>query len=344
MPSDEKESPSKPATIVDIAKAAGVTSMTVSRVMKGYQFVSPKTREKVLRVAQEMNYTVNLSARALVTGQTGVIAILSERLSNPYYANLVHSMGLQLEAHGYVMRLLHTDEESQTLINSTNSSTVDGIIVFGLYGALEYLKMKPNRSQPYVCFSASHQPGSDSIQIDLCPAVVEAVHLMMNAGRKRIAYVGPGELAFPQDTICLVDRAVAYRHEMEKAGRDVELIGIPPNVEGKATSRIETLKEYFQRHGCPDGLICFNDGVALHVFRALMDLGYRIPDDVMLVGCDDLPFMKFFEPPLSSISQPTAEICALVWKFLQTRMADPELPPQSATFTARLMVRKSLLH
>lgn len=334
----------KNVTIVDVAEAAGVTAMTVSRVMKGYKHVSPKTREKVLRVAGEMNYTVNMTARALVTGQTGIIAVITEHLNHPYFANLIHHLELQLASQGYVMRLLYTDEELDSLVHSTKSSAVDGIIVAGLHGRVqEYLRRRTDESQPCVFISPESFSEADYIRIDFRPALTEAIQLMITAGRKRIAYVGIGTLDFPHQMLHWEGRPSTYRDEMEKAGRRVELIGVNPSIEIDSPARIEALKDYFQTNGCPDGLVCFHDEIALHVFRALTDLGYRIPDEVMLVGCDDLPFMKFIEPPLSSIAEPMAEICALAWKFLQMRIAAPDLPLQCATITPQLMVRKSLL-
>ncbi|RYG69292.1 LacI family transcriptional regulator [bacterium] len=334
---------SKPVTIVDVAQAAGVTSMTVSRVMKGYKHVSPKTREKVLRVAQEMKYTVNLAARALVTGQTGIIAVISERLDNPYYANLVHHLELQLETNGYVMRLLHTDEELDSLINSTNSSAIDGVIVAGLFHRIkEFLRTGPERAQPCVFVNTSVHSEADFVHLDLEPALTKAIGIMVRDGRQRIAHIGMGALEFPHPITDLEDRILTYLSEMKKLGRKIELIGVNPSVTIDSPARIEALKEYFQSNGCPDGLVCFNDAIALHVFRALSDLGLSIPEDVMLVGCDDLPFMKFFEPPLSSIAPPIEEASALAWQFLQARMLNPAIPRQQATLDAELVLRKSL--
>jgi DNA-binding LacI/PurR family transcriptional regulator len=98
----------KIVTLQDVAEMAGVTSMTVSRVIKGKGYVAAATREKVLRIAEELNYTANLAARALATGRTGIIAVISGNLNEHYYANIVHLLESQLTASGYQMRLLHT--------------------------------------------------------------------------------------------------------------------------------------------------------------------------------------------------------------------------------------------
>lgn len=94
--------------------------------------------------------------------------------------------------------------------------------------------------------------------------------------------------------------------------------------------------------GCPDGLFCTNDEAAIHVYAALQALGKRIPEDVMLFGCDGMPYMACFAPPLSSIAPPLEEIAALAWQFLRARIEKPDLPLQQATLDARLIVRRSL--
>jgi DNA-binding LacI/PurR family transcriptional regulator len=105
---------------------------------------------------------------------------------------------------------------------------------------------------------------------------------------------------------------------------------------------VQILKDYFVGKGCPDAILCMNDDIAIQVYRALMDLGKRIPQDVLLAGCDGLPITEYFEPPLSTIAQPMEEMCATAWKFLQKRIAKPELPFQTVSFDAKLAVRRSL--
>ncbi|RYG62573.1 LacI family transcriptional regulator, partial [bacterium] len=132
-----------------------------------------------------------------------------------------------------------------------------------------------------------------------------------------------------------------YIGAMERAGLPCELIGT--NLLHH-TSIHDALQKYIAEFGCPEALVCVNDETAMYVYRALVDLGFKIPDNTFLLGCDGLPFMNCFEPPLSTIAQPTEEICALAWQFLKNRMANPDLPRQEATFDAQLVVRKSMMN
>lgn len=344
------ESAAKTVTLQDVAEAAGVTSMTVSRVIKGSDGVGAETRARVLRIAEELSYTPNLAARALATGKTGVIAVISGALNQPYYANIVHLLEAQLGDSGYQMRLLHTHNDLQHLISSTNSAAVDGVIIAGRYHLVdEFRALVPQVFQSCVFIDASKHSESDYVHNNLIPAVEVALELMFQTGRTRLAYLGHfqhfsravARSSLPIESAAGIhgeERMRTYLAFMERAGMAPELIGEQPQFDLTP----ESLRKYLQEHGCPQGLLCVNDETAMYAYRAIRNAGYRVPNDVLLVGCDDLPFMECFDPPLSTIAQPVAEICALAWKFLQARIANPYLPPQQASFDAELVVRQSL--
>lgn len=311
--------------------------MTVSRVIKGMNGVGPATRERVLRIAQELNYTANLSARALATGKTGVIAVISGALNQHYYANIVHLLESQITNSGYQMQLLHTHSDVRDLISSTNASAVDGVIIAGKYHLVEEFRaLAPQVFRSCVFIDTAKHEATDCIHSNLEPAVMEALECMIAAGRTRIAYVGHFDavisIATPEE------RMKTYLAVMEREGRRPELIGTNPG----QILNLETLQQHIEAQGAPDGLLCVNDETAMYVYRALRNAGYRIPEDVLLVGCDGLPFMQCFDPPLSTIAQPMEDICALAWQFLQARIANPDTPFQQATFDAQLIVRPSL--
>lgn len=160
---------------------------------------------------------------------------------------------------------------------------------------------------------------------------------MLDAGRQRIAYVlNNRDEAFHTEV-----RVATYLQMMEKASRVPEVIDV--NTAMCPEERVQEIKTYIEENGCPDALLCQNDETAIYTFRAVGSLGFRIPEDALLVGCDGLPYMEFFDPPLSTIALPMAEICAVAAQFLQRRLASPSLPIQQATLQGRLMVRKSLM-
>ena len=349
---------SQTVTLQDVAQVAGVTPMTVSRVIKGADGVGAATRERVLRIAEELNYTANPAARSLATGKTGVIAVISGGLNHYYSANIVHRLESKIASSGYEMRMLSAHRDVKGLVNSTKSAAVDGVIIAGRYNlAKEFRAHSPQVFQACVFIDAAKHDETDYVHANLGPAVEEALELMMKSGRTRIAYVGHfdhlDEITSGRTRIAhvghskqttpknvhLEERLRTYLAVMQRAGRVPELITRLP---GHPLSP-HLLKQYIADLGTPDAMLCMNDEGAMFTYRVLRDLGYRVPEDVLLVGCDGLPFMECFDPPLSTIAQPMEEMCALAWEFLQARIADPTIPLQQVTFDARLVVRPSLL-
>ena len=334
----ENEVRPKPVTMEDMAKLAGVHSRTVADALKGRGRVAPATREKVLRIARELNYVPNAAARALVTGRTGTVAVLSGPMNELFYANMVHRLEPHLRASGCEMMLLHTGRELKDLVQATQMSLVDGVIMIDVNDlAREFLRLGGNSFQPCVFIGTSGHQSVDHIQLDLRSAVEEALRLMLGSGRERVAYVVNDRDEFTHREV----RMRAYLDVMEEAGRTFEFIDVDTRT--RPEERIEAIRDYIESRGCPDALLCQNDETAIHAYRAVVGSGRRLPDDVLLVGCDGLPYMEFFEPPLSTIALPLEEVCATAARFLQARIANPGLAMQQATLQGRLVIRKSLL-
>lgn len=324
----------KQVTLQDVARAAGVNMTTASDALKGTGRVSQKTREKVQRVAAEQNYIPNFAARALATGRTKTVVMTGGTLREYYYVNIAYSLENEMAADGYKLMLIRTSHEVRESVIATQSFAVDGIIAVDKYQLVDaYQGSRPSR--PCVFIGTYTPELVDCVTIDLSAGVREAITHMMDAGCKRIAYVATSDIMAWTDEV----RSRTYLATLQAAGRQSEIINLRANIE-TVTNRF---KAHISEHGCPDALLCQNDDTAISVYRALMDLGYHVPRDVLLVGCDGLRHMECFETPLSTIVQPIEEVCALAWQFLKNRIANPALPPQQASLEAHLAVRESLL-
>ena len=333
----EIEVRSKPVTLEEIAQRAGVASRTVSDALKGQGRVAAATRANVLRIAREMNYVPNAAARALATGRTGTIAVLSGPLNESFYSNMVHQLGSHLTANGNEMLLLPTQRSVRDLVSATQASAVDGLIFVGVsYLLEEFVRLSERHLRPCVLIDIANPDYADHITLDLRPAVEEVLQKMLGSGRQRIAYV----INNHDENSHLEIRTEIYLDQMHRAGRTPEFIDINTHV--SAAERISAIQNYFAANGFPDALFCQNDETAIYVYRALMESGKRIPDDVALVGCDGLPMMEFFEPPLSTIALPIQAVCATAVQFLQNRLDDPNIAVQGAMLPSHLVVRKSL--
>ncbi len=307
--------------------------MVVSNALSGTRSVAPATREKVLRIAREMNYIPNFAARALTTGRTGIIAVLSGALSEPYYANMVHLLERHITANGFHLMLMRTQGEVRELVNATGNIAVDGVIAVDMFGLVNEFRSHP--TIPCVAIGTSEQAFVDSVVVDLSAGVKDALLLMVDSGRQRIAYLV---------TACNMEqatevRARAYLEVMGKSALTPEII----NVDTDDHYRVESkFKAYIEQNGCPDALLCQNDQTAMSAFQVLKEAGCKVPTDVLLVGCDGQRQMRYFDPPLSTIVQPLEEMCEVAWRFLQQRIAQPDLAHQRATLEGKLLVTESL--
>lgn len=323
----------KRVTLRDIAEVAGVHVMTVSDALNNTRSVAPATRARIKVIAKEMNYVPNFAARALVTGRTGIIAVISGAMNEPYYANMVHILEKHLMADEYQLLLLRTPREVQYLVNSAGAAAVDGAIAIDMHHLVE--EFRDRSTVPCVSIGTRAHEFIDHIVIDLSEGVAQAMEIMLQSERERIAYVvTAAHMAWPSE-----GRARVYFDAMKKAGRDVEVINVETDEFPLVRAR---LVDYLRENGCPGALMCQNDETAMIAYRALRDCGFRVPEDALLVGCDGQSHMEYFDPPLSTVAQPVEDVCAMAWQFLQQRLANRDLPLQTATHCGKLEVRASL--
>lgn len=333
---------SKPATLEDIARLAGVHRRTVRDALSGTGRVAPATRENVRRIALELQYEPNLLARALVTGKTGIISILVGSLNEPYNVTVAQHLSDFITTHGYEAMVIqaHANRPStQTLRRSFS----DGIVVVGR----QFLEantpisgiMREHSGDPIfpcVLIDAGRPDYMDHITLELGPAVQETLGRMRASGRPRIAYLNKHALEPDSPEV----RFRTYMDAMRAGGYEPELIIADDRLAPEA--RIAHLRSYFQSQGAPGALFCHNDELAIFAYRALHDLGYTIPGDVLLVGCDGVEYMNYFDPPLSTITINWEEVGEKACQFLKQRIDDPDTPVQEHIVYGQLLVRKSL--
>ena len=334
------------STRADVAQLAGVSKTTVTYVLsERYDIAIPElTRERVRRAAQQLGYQPHATAKALASGRTNAIMVALPVCINPYYARLLQAFERHTNAHGYHMiastighlSLANVLPDLWALVNSPT----DGIILVDIPAAFKpyVAEVLPN-AKPFVSVGVFTDPNMDGVSIDLEAGTRAALEHLLDAQPRRLAYFGSGggsvELA---SAFATSDdpRPRLYQRLMEQAGRPLEVIL------GNAASRkisMESLKNYVREHGCPDALFCFNDELAISAHRALRELGFRTPGDVLIVGCDGNEEGEYLDPPLSTIVQPVEAVCQLAWEFLAHRLSNPTAPRQHTTVAAELVIR-----
>ncbi|HLK57156.1 MAG TPA: LacI family DNA-binding transcriptional regulator [Chthonomonadaceae bacterium] len=328
---------SRQTTIRDLARELQVSHTTVSRALngKGEGFISEETRRKVMETAARMNYRPHRVARALATGRTGMIALWVEDLRQPYAVSIMNHVLSQVN-DPCVELVIRAMRPMDTTPQEVAQWHVDGILALDGVDYLRSLSAQGlTNCPPLVAMGDPPRIEVDHVGVDLYAGAVEAVRHLVAAGCRRIAF-------FTNDWGNREDEAryAGYTSTMQAAGRDPEYIVMTGNTREAAR---ETIRAYVTREGCPDGLFCLSDAIAISAYRGLLDLQLRVPEDVALVGCDGLRETEYLERPLTTIVQPFDAMSALAWQFLRQRMEDPSLPIQRRILAPRLEVRASSL-
>lgn len=290
------------ATIADVARAAGVSPMTVSNVINERPGVRPATREKVLTAITELQYRVNVAARNLRQGRTGTIGVAVPEIDRPYYTQLSALLIEHARQFGYRVVIEQTGANREAEINALKLSRnrmYDGLILATVGMGVEDVDAL-RVDFPVVILGERIFGGPvDHIGMPNVEGAAAATSVLLEAGCRRVAMVGADVDDTGTDVTSL--RAAGYRQALAEAGRSSEecLIGLSRFTMAGAA---DSVRKYF-RHGTDvDGIFCVTDTIAFGAMRGLADLGLRIPEDVKVVGFDDVQEASFSIPSLTSIS------------------------------------------
>jgi DNA-binding LacI/PurR family transcriptional regulator len=302
------------ATILDVAARAGVHAATVSRTINVPEKVAPETRRRVEAAVRDLGFVPNRAARGLITGRTGNVAVIVPDITNPHFASLVRSVERSAR-HGDLQVLLvdtgeHPDEEVRAV--RSLSREVDGFIIVSprrLHRALDALGSTP------AVFVNRPVRDHASILLRTAPAVAEAVRHLAALGHTRVAYLGG-----PRGSWAAGERRTALRRTSRTSGMEVvELTAAEPTFEATAAV-VPRLVE-----SGVSAVLAFNDQMALGILAGLTNLGIAVPDDISVVGFDDVPMAAMVAPPLTTISLPTSDVGAVAVAMLSEGPSTKEL-------------------
>jgi DNA-binding LacI/PurR family transcriptional regulator len=333
-------------TIVDVARVAKVSVSTVSNLLNGRdERMRPSTKERILAAIEELGYTPNQAARQLKTGQASILGLIVPSVANPFYgvfAREVEKAALDL---GYQVLLGNSErdpERERTYAEELWSYGVRGMIFGSSLVAFTHLYDLIQRGLRVMAFDrpgqAADQIPIDSIGVDNIQAARLATKHLLALGHRRIGF-----LSGPIRTVSRMDRLAGYRTALEEAGvaYDPQLVwqGAQPDNFGDAEAvelGRQGAHELLSLADRPTALFAVNDMYAFGAYAGARDLSLRIPQDLSVVGFDDIVLSQIVEPPLTTIRQPVAEIARLAVRRLVGRLqneVDEEnghvtLPPQ----------------
>ncbi|MGC4808678.1 LacI family DNA-binding transcriptional regulator [Micromonospora sp. DT233] len=325
-------------SLKDIAARAGVSLATVSNVVNGYRPVGEQTRRRVQRAIDELGYSPNLSARHLRRGRTGLIALAVPELNNPYFAELAEVAIRQAAELGYTLLMENTAADRATelaLLRDAQRHPIDGLILSPVrVGRAEVLARTADTPLVLIGEGVYDVP-HDHIAIDNVAASRTAVAHLIALGRRRIAFIGasPGD-----DRHSAQLRLRGYREALSAAGLPAypQLVA-PTERFGRRDGR-RAMAGLLALDEPPDAVLGYNDLVAIGALRALTEAGRRAPDDVALIGIDDIEEGRFSSPTLSTVAPDKDEIGRLAVRRLVARIEGGEVPDPFTVQTPFVLV------
>ncbi|MBY6353638.1 MULTISPECIES: ribose operon transcriptional repressor RbsR [Enterobacter cloacae complex] len=329
------------ATMKDVARLAGVSTSTVSHVINNDRFVSEAIREKVDAAIKELNYAPSALARSLKLNQTRTIGMLITASTNPFYSELVRGVERSCFERGYSLVLCNTEGDEQRMnrnLETLMQKRVDGLLLLCTethQPSKEIIQRYP--SIPTVMMDWAPFDGtSDLIQDNSLLGGDMATQYLIDKGHTRIACI-----TGPLDKTPARLRLEGYLAAMARAGLSVpEGYRITGDFEFHGGfEAMQTLLAQAQR---PQAVFIGNDAMAFGAYKALYQAGLRVPDDMAIIGYDDIELASYMTPPLTTIHQPKDELGELAIDVLIHRMAQPTLQQQRLQLTPILMERGSV--
>ena len=329
------------ANIYEVARRAGVSASTVSRVLSRPAVVSPDTRRRVLEMVEEMGYAPNASARNLRTRRSDKILVTVPDISNPFFSLIIQGIEAAAQRAGYTVLLgntQHEEKHEERYARMLMRKEADGLIFLGhrIPGpAAELVAELAPRCAPIV-HGCEYSPalGVASVHIDNTAAAADAMEYLYALGHRRIAVV-TGPLISPLSR----DRLLGATTRARTAGAEHDLIVMQGDFSIESGTAIG--ESVLTRPDRPTAVFCFNDEMAIGVLAVARRRGLSVPQDLSVVGFDDIRFARHMDPPLTTISQPMREIGEGTVRLLLEILRGDEIKPVSVTLPHQLTVRAS---
>jgi LacI family transcriptional regulator, galactose operon repressor len=328
-------------TLEQIAVIAGVSRATVSRVINIDPNVSDKTRARVMRVIQEFNFQPNRAARSLAGGRAGVIGLVipvgvGTIFAEPFFSLLIQGVTSESNSRDVstMLWLAEPDYERRMITKILYNGLVDGLIISSTTSDDPLIEAICRSHMPFVVVGRYPcQEELTYVDSDNLSGAHQAVEHLLGLGRQRIATI-----TGPQNTAVGQDRYQGYVQVLQQHGLPVlpELVVESDFTDGGGYAAIQRLLPHH-----PGAVFVASDWMALGAMRALREAGARVPEDIALVGFDDIPLASQTMPPLTTIRQQILQIGALASQMLLNLLDNPASPPVQKILPTELVIRQS---
>ncbi|MXU64355.1 LacI family DNA-binding transcriptional regulator [Oceanomicrobium pacificus] len=330
----------KRVSIKQVAEHAGVSAATVSLVLNDKGSISEETRRQVRRSAKALGFILNKNAARLRSGRSLLIGLIVNDISNPFFAELSANVELEAAGAGYLSVMANTQDDlarQQSVIETMIGQGVAGLIISAATGsdgsAFDVIR---EHGIPFVlCVRDLPGYGADFVGFDNFEAGVLAGRRILGAGRRNIAFIGGAA-----DNTNRIGRFEGVKYAMRQADPDLTLLA---DLAGPATRQFgdEAATDLLNRMPDVEGIVCFNDYVAIGAYAAIHAAGRKVGSDVAVIGFDNVPESAAWNPPLTTVELFPRAIGGRAAKTLLDKIAHENAAPERVRLTPQLFPRKS---
>jgi len=316
----------RPSTITDIAKALNVSASTVSRALHDSPSISQETKDAVMELAKQLNYQPNMLAVSLLNKRTKTIGVIVPEITSYFFATVISGVQDMVEEAGFKLIICQSNEsyeEEQKLIETLSLGRVDGFLISPSSKTTKFDHLEKLRASgtPVVVFDRDCPNfEADKVLVDDYDGAFQAVDYLIKTGCKRIAHISG-----PQNLTTCQHRKKGYLDALKKNGLEIDEL-LNSEVEGfTSEDGEEATRKLLDLNLPPDAIFAINDAVAIGAMSVIRERGMKIPDDISIVGFDDEPYSKYFNPSLTSVWQPVYDLGMLSSRILMNHIAnDPD--------------------
>jgi DNA-binding LacI/PurR family transcriptional regulator len=326
-------------TIRDVARLAGVSHQTVSRVINKRENVAPETQERVEAAIHKLGYSPSAIARSMAHGRTHTLACISPNLTDYTFASIIEGAEQEARRHGFFL-LSSSAQDAESFCSLIDELVghrrVDGMLVINPYVDRRYENKRLPANFPTVYVgAAAREEEISSVCLDDELVAYDATRHLLALGHRSIAMV-----TGPLEEDCTRDRNLGYRRALEEAGLKYNPQFVSQG-DWSASSGQAAFLQLAERELRPSAVFAQNDRMALGILRAARDLDLEIPKELAVIGVDDMPLSSYFDPPLTTIRQDTVQIGREAARLMIQTIEDVHFKPQHIRLPGQLIVRNS---
>jgi LacI family transcriptional regulator len=325
-------------TIYTVAEKAGVSIATVSRVLNDKPKVRERTRARVLRVMKELGYQPSAAARGRAVNGTEIVALVFPEVDGPVYSELMHAVVSEIRQYSYSLLVYGTlgKDDADAGFLHLLPTKADGLILANRAVSDRYVHHLHQEGIPFVLLEyAMEEITADSVAVDMGGGAFSAVEHLLQHGHSQVAFIGDPAHSSNKDA-----RFEGYRQALEAHG-----IPLLPRLVQRGDyvqpSGYQAMGLLLDRLAPPLAVFVANDQMAIGAYEAIRGRGLTIPDDVAIIGFDDIQMACRMQPPLTTVRQPIRQLGSLAIQKLLRRIEDPEAAAETIVLPTELVIRQS---